>query len=109
MDDAGRRVDDGDGVAGVIGLHHRARLMTVAERRVSAALEDGKTVAKQCVAIAVGVTRPAFLPEQRQRHTLALQLGGNVPPIRLDQVLWRSANAPEQMSLQRGIIVEARR
>ena len=99
----------GIGVAGVIRLHHRARLMAVAEGRVSAAFEDGKTVAEPCVAVAVGMARPVFLPQQRQRHTLALQLGGNGPPIRLDQVLWRSANAPEQMSLQRGIVVETRR
>ena len=83
--------------------------MTVAERRVSATLESSKAVAEPRIAVTVGMLCPVFLPEQRQRHTFALHLGRNGAPIRFDEILWRAANAAEQMAFQRGIVIQARR
>ena len=49
-------------MAGVIGLHHRPRLVTVAECRVCSALVGAKRLAEPGVAVTVGMRGPVFLP-----------------------------------------------
>lgn len=94
-DDAGIGVDDGQCMAGIVGLHHRPRHVTVAECRARPALERAEPVAEPSVAVTVGMGGAIFLPKQRQRHALALQLTRDHRPIRLAQILRRTAHPSE--------------
>lgn len=57
---AGRRVNDRDGVARVIGLHHRTCLVAVAVPRANPALELPVTLAEH--GIIAGASRPGMEP-----------------------------------------------
>jgi hypothetical protein len=59
-----RRVNDRNGVAGVIGLHHCARLVAVAIPRADPGLERPVALAEPRVAVAVWVARAVFFPKQ---------------------------------------------
>ena len=84
VDLAGLAIDDLDRLAGIVGLHHRAGLVPVAPARMRAALEDPEGITEP--GIAVGMRGSVFLPEQAQRHALALQLGRHRRPVRLARV-----------------------
>ena len=106
---AGLRIDHLHRRAGIIGLHHRTRRMAVAEGRVRPALIGGKLLAEPGVTIAVGMGRPVFLPQQRQRHAFALELLRHPRPLRFAQVLRRPPDPPEQGPLQRRLALVNRR
>ena len=103
-----RGIDDRDGMTGVIGLHHRAGLMTVAISGADPVLELAVALAEPGVTIAVGMRRPVFLPEQHQRHPLALHLGDHLRPVGFDHIPGWASNALEQHPLQRRIVIAAR-
>ena len=109
MDDPGRGVDDGHGLAGIIGLHHRTRSMAIAEGRARPAFESGVALAEPGVAVAVGMGCAILLPKQRQRHPLALQFAGDQRKIRFMLITGRPAGTTEQQPLECGIIVMNRR
>ncbi len=96
-------------VPGIVGLHHRARRMPVAERRARPPSEGGEPVAEPREAVAVGMGGAILLPQQCQRHPLALQLPGNQRPVRFAQVLRRAAHSVKQTPFQRRIVFVARR
>ncbi len=106
---AGLRIDHLHRRAGIIGLHHRTRRVAVAEGRVRPALIGAKLLAEPGVAVAVGMRRPVFLPKQRQRHALALELLRHPRPLGLAQVLRRPPDPPEQGPLQRRLALVNRR
>jgi hypothetical protein len=108
-DFAGDRIDHLDRMPGVIGLHYRPRLVAMAECRVRPALVGAERLAKPSVAVTVGMGRAVFLPQQRQRHALALELLRHHRPIRLAQVLWWASNPAEQSPLESRIILVNRR
>ena len=93
---AGLRIDHLHRRAGIVGLHHRTRRVAVAESGVRPAPIGVKLLAEPGVTIAVGMSRPVFLPKQRQRHALALEFLRHPWPLRLAQVLRRSPDRPEQ-------------
>lgn len=61
-DDASIGIDDWHGVTRIVGLHHRACLVAVAEGCARPALESAEPVTKPRVAITIGVRRAVFLP-----------------------------------------------
>jgi len=105
MDDAGDRIYHRHRVAGIVGLHHRARPMPMAECRARPTLESGVAITKPGVAVAVGMGGAIFLPQQRQRHALAFQLPGDQCKIRLALIAGRTAGTAEQQPLKRHVIV----
>lgn len=109
MDDTGRRIDHRHRQPGIIGLHHCARLVPVAERDTRALPKGGNLAAEPCEAVAVGMAGAVLLPQERQGHALALQLPNHLRPIRLADVPWRPAGAAEQPPLQLGILVRTKR
>jgi hypothetical protein len=109
VNDAGRRIDHRHRLPGIVGLHHRASRMPVAEHGARPLPEGGEPVAKPGEAVAVGMGGAIFLPQKRQRHSFALQLPGNPRPIRLAQILRRTAHPVKQTPFQRRIVVKAGR
>ena len=109
VNDAGRRIDHRHRLPGIVGLHHRASRMPVAEHGARPLPEGGEPVAEPGEAVAVGMGGTIFLPQKRQRHPFALQLPGDPRPIRLAQILRRTAHSVKQTLFQRRIVVKARR
>ena len=109
VDLAALGIDDPDRLAGIVGLHRRAGFVPVAPGRMRAALEGLEAVAEPGVAVAVGMCGPVFLPEQAQRHALALQLARHCRPVRLVRVARRAAHAPEQHLFQHRVVLAGRR
>jgi hypothetical protein len=62
MDDAGLAINDRHRLAGIVGLHHRAGLVAVAEGRARPLLEGGKPLAEPGEAVTLGVVGAIFLP-----------------------------------------------
>ena len=106
---AGVRIDHLYRWTGIVGLHHRTHLMAVAEGWVRPALIGAKPLAEPGVTITVGMRRPVFLPQQRQRHAFALELLRHPWPLRLAQILRRPSDPPEQRPLQRALALVDRR
>jgi hypothetical protein len=104
MNDAGHRIDHRHRLPGIVGLHHRTRLVALAEGRAGPLLEGRIFVAEPGEAVAVGMGDPVFLPQKRQRHTLALQVSRDTRPVRLTQVLGWAPTAMEQ-KLAKGCVV----
>ena len=90
------RIDHLNRLAGVIGLHHRTCIVAVAEGRMRPALVGAELLAEPGVAVTIGMGGAIFLPQQRQRHALALEFLRHISPIRLAQVPRRPAHAAEQ-------------
>lgn len=103
------RIDHLHRRARIVGLHHRTRGVTVAVSRVRPAPIGVKFLAEPGVAIAVGVDRPVFLPEQRQRHAFALELLRHSWPFGFAQILRRPSHPSEQGSLQGSLVLVNRR
>src|SRR3546814_13235084 len=55
-----------------------------------------------------GVRGAIFLPQQRERHALALDLPRNQRPVRLGQILRRTPDSPKEQPFKRRVIVIAR-
>ena len=79
--DAGLGIDDRHRLSGIIGLHDSARFVAVAEGGTRPALEGDEPLAEPGITVTVGMGRAIFLPQQRQRHALALHLLVDVGPI----------------------------
>lgn len=109
MHHAGRRIGDWDRVAGIIGLHNRTRLMPVAEARAGAVLKGPKLFTKPRIAVALWMGCAVFLPQKHQGNALALQLRGNLGPVRFLMILWWTPHPLKQRCLQRGVIIMPRR
>jgi hypothetical protein len=62
---AGSGIDHLDGMAGIIGLHDRPRLMAMTECRVRSTLIGAERLAKPSVAVTLGMGRAILLPQQR--------------------------------------------
>jgi hypothetical protein len=99
------RVDHLGRLPGVIGLHHRTRLVAMAEGRMRPALIGTERLAKPGVAVTIGMRRTIFLPKQRQRHPLALELLRHQRPVRLAQVQGWTSDPAKQRPLQSPIAV----
>ena len=82
--------------------------MAVAISRADAVLELAVAFAEPSVAIAIGMRRPIFLPEQHQRHALALHLRGHLRPVGFAQIPGRAADTLEKDLLQRRIVIATR-
>lgn len=101
VDDAGRRIDHRHCLPGIVRLHHRARRTPIAECRARPAFESGEVLAEPDVAVAVGMGGAILLPQQRQRHPLALQLPGDQRKVRFAQVLRRTTGTAGNSSRSR--------
>jgi hypothetical protein len=73
------------------------------------ALPGGKSLAKPGVAVAFRMRRPVFLPQQSQRHALALEFLRHPRPVRFAQVVRGPPDTPEQRSPQRRLVRVDRR
>ncbi len=82
--------------------------MPVAECRARPALESGEVLAEPGVAVTVGMGGAILLPQQRQRHPLALQLPGDQRKVRFAQVLRRTTGTAKQQPLKRRLVVAGR-
>lgn len=102
---ARRRINDGDGLASIVGLHRRAGGVAIAESGAGALFESGETLTEPCVSITVRVPLAIFLPQQRQRHALSLQLAGDLAPVGRVHILGWAAAAMEQATLQHSVLV----
>ncbi len=103
------RIDYLDRLAGVIGLHHRARFVAMAECRMRPTLVDAVLLAEPGVAVTLGMGGAVFLPQQRQRHAFALEFLRHIWPIRLAQVLRRPSHPAEQRLRQGRVALAIRR
>ena len=90
---AGFRIDYLNRLAGVIRLHHRTCVVAVAEGGMRPALVGAEVLAKPSVAVTFRMGGTVFLPQQRQRHALALEFLRHISPIRLAQVPRRPPHA----------------
>jgi hypothetical protein len=62
-------------------------------------------IAEPAVAVAVGMKAPVFLPQQRQRHAAATQLGMDMRPLRQRlRPRWVVARRRKQLALQRRVV-----
>ncbi len=96
-------------MAGVVRLHHRTRLMTVAIAGADPVLECTVMLAEPCVAVAIRLRSSVFLPEKQQRHALALHLGSHLWPVGFPQVPRGATNALKHDLLQRCIVIAPHR
>ena len=108
QDTSARRIEDRHSMTGIVGLHDGAGFEAVAEGRAAPLLEGPEPLAEPGVAVAVRMRRPVFLPQQRQRHALALQLARDRRPVRLAEVARRASHPSEQDRLQSAIIIGLR-
>ena len=86
---AARWIDDRDRMAGIVTFHRDTSNVTAAVAGLGSAFMLGKPAAKPCIAIAIRMRFPVFLPKQMERDAVALQLAGHLRPVRLDGVAWK--------------------
>ena len=101
----GDRIEHRHGVAGKVHEQLLAGGMGLAHGRRHAAAPFAVEVAEPAVAVAVGMLAAIILPQQRQGHAAAAQLGMDMGPIRQ----WLRprrviARRREQLALQRRIV-----
>src|ERR1700716_3566401 len=81
---AGEPVDhDRHAVAGIIDEQLVAGRMRLAHRHRQAAFPAAVELAEPRIAIPAGLARDVFLPQDRQRYVLALELAVHRRPVRL--------------------------
>lgn len=86
-------------------IRYRSCRPPVAIARRHCLLISCKVRAEPRISIAVWMSGAILLPQQRQRHALALQLPRNIRKIWLLRVLWRTASPFEQQLLQLHVVV----
>jgi hypothetical protein len=104
-DDAGRAVDDGDLLAGIVDEHLVAGRVILPHDRREPPLERAEQIAEPAVAIALRVGLAILLPQQHQIDAGPLQLAGERRPVRLRSAAKAPlhAGAGEQPLLERDI------
>ncbi len=80
---AGQRVDDGDLLAGIVDEDLVAGDMVLPHRRRQPPLEAAKQIAEPAVAVAAGMDRAIFFPQDQQGDARLLQLDDQLGPVRL--------------------------
>ena len=103
---AGQPVDDHRyGVAGVIDEQFVAAHVGLAHRNRELALPASVQLAEARVAVALRIALNVFVPEDRQRDVLALELAMDACPVRLDltTVTLLRAGIGKQLGLEHGI------
>ena len=78
----GEPVEHRQGIAGEVHEQLLPGRMGLPHGRRDAVAPFDVEVAEPAVAVAVGMMAPVFLPQQRQRHAAAAQLGMDMPPFR---------------------------
>ena len=76
----------------------------MAKARARPPLKGPERGAEPSIRVAIGMALAIFLPQQGQRHALALQLGRDIRPVRLHRITPRSPLAPKQRCFQHIIV-----
>ena len=101
----GEPVEHRHGIAGEVHEQLLAGHVGLPHGRRDAVAPFDVEVAEPAVAVAVGMMAAIFLPQQRQRHAAAAQLGVDMPPFRQRLRSRRVvAGRREQLALQRRIV-----
>ena len=101
---AGRGIDDLLRHPRIIGLHHLAGPVAMAKARARTPLKGPERGAEPSIRVAIRMALAIFLPQQGQRHALALKFGRDIRPVRLHRITPRPALAAKQRRFQHIIV-----